>query len=148
MEYSSKLVSIDAILNWYMQMLKRKSYRNFRLNHSVIKNWLKSHSELVIIYSPWFYYSKSGRMFLFHIPFHGSRICIFCPTVTREQHPSLPRNSNGRLVFTGPTQEEVWISRCNSRIPPQLLKTTWFPIHRNMRPLPATESQEKSHVSS
>ena len=76
MEYSSKLVSIDAILNWYMQMLKRKSYRNFRLNHSVIKNWLKSHSELVIIYSPWFYYSKSGRMFLFHIPFHGSRICM------------------------------------------------------------------------
>ena len=73
---------------------------------------------------------------------------LFCPTVTREQHPSLPRNSNGRLVFTGPTQEEVWISRCNSRIPPQLLKTTWFPIHRNMRPLPATESQEKSHVSS
>ena len=73
---------------------------------------------------------------------------LFCPTVTREQHPSLPRNSNGRLVFTGPTQEEVWISRCNSRIPPQLLKTRWFPIHRNMRPLPATESQEKSHVSS
>ena len=73
---------------------------------------------------------------------------LFCPTVTREQHPSLPRNSNGRLVFTGPTQEEVWISRCNSRIPPQLLKTTWFPIHRNMKPLPATESQEKSHVSS
>ena len=73
---------------------------------------------------------------------------LFCPTVTREQHPSLPRNSNGRLVFIGPTQEEVWISRCNSRIPPQLLKTTWFPIHRNMRPLPATESQEKSHVSS
>lgn len=76
MEYSSKLVSIDEILNWYMQMLKRKSYRNFRSNHSVIKNWLKSHSELVIIYSPWFYYSKSGQMFLFHIPFHGSRICM------------------------------------------------------------------------
>ena len=76
MEYSSKLVSIDAILNWYTQMWKRKSYRNFRSNHSVTKNWLKSHSELVIIYSPWFYYSKPGWMFLFHIPFHVSRICM------------------------------------------------------------------------
>lgn len=71
MEYISKLVSIDAILNWYTQMLKRKSYRNFRSNHSVIKNWLKSHSELVIIYSPWFYYSKPGwcSFFTYHFMF-------------------------------------------------------------------------------
>ena len=33
-------------------------------------------------------------------------------------------------------------SRCNSR------KTTWFPLHRKMKPFPTTASQEKSHVLS
>ena len=31
----------------------------------------------------------------------------FCPAVTRAQPPALPRNSNGRLGFPGPTQEEA-----------------------------------------
>ena len=40
--------------------------------------------------------------------------------------PISPSQFEWRLVFTGPTQEEVWISRCNSRIPPQLLNfSTW-----------------------
>ena len=38
------------------------------------------------------------------------------------QSPALPRNSNGRLDFPGPTQEETCIPRCNSRILPQLEK--------------------------
>ena len=35
--------------------------------------------------------------------FHG----LFFPAVTREQSPTLPRNSNGRLDFPGPTEEEA-----------------------------------------
>src|SRR5574337_1201488 len=66
--------------------------------------------------------------------------------VTREQSPAFLRNSNGRLDFPGPTQEASRIPRRNSRIPPQLEKTTWFPRHRKMKPFPATASQEKSHV--
>ena len=42
------------------------------------------------------------------------------PAVTREQCPAFLRNSSGRLDFPGPTQEASWISRRNSRIPPQL----------------------------
>ena len=32
---------------------------------------------------------------------------IFCPAVTQAQSLALPRNSNGRLNFPGPTQEEA-----------------------------------------
>ena len=45
-----------------------------------------------------------------------------CPAGTRAQTPALPRNSNGWLDFPGPTQEEAWNPRRNSRIPPQLEK--------------------------
>ena len=34
-------------------------------------------------------------------------ILVTCPSVTREQSPALPDNSNGRLDFPGPTQEEA-----------------------------------------
>ena len=52
---------------------------------------------------------------------------LFCPAVTREQSPALPRNSNGRLEFPGPTQEEVCIPCRNSRIRPQLEKNHVIP---------------------
>ena len=39
---------------------------------------------------------------------------------TRGQSPALPLNSNGRLDFPGPTQEEARIPRCNARILLQL----------------------------
>ena len=50
-----------------------------------------------------------------------------CPEVTRAQPPALPRNSNGRLGFPGPTQEEARNPLRNSRIPPQLEKNHVFP---------------------
>ena len=50
-----------------------------------------------------------------------------CPAVTREQFPALPRNSNGRLDFPGPTQEASPIPRHNSRILPQLEKNHVVP---------------------
>src|SRR5574337_1273693 len=62
------------------------------------------------------------------------------PAVTREQSPAFLHNSNGRLDFPGPTQEASLIPRSNSR------KNTWFPRHLKMKPVPATASQEKSHV--
>ena len=47
--------------------------------------------------------------------------------MTRAQPPALPRNSNGRLGFPGPTQEEARNPFRNLRIPPQLEKTHVFP---------------------
>ena len=47
--------------------------------------------------------------------------------MTRAQPPALPRNSNGRLGFPGPTQEEARNPLRNSRIPPQLEKNHVFP---------------------
>ena len=64
------------------------------------------------------------------------------PYRDREQPPSLPHNLNGRLGFPRSKHEEVWISHRNSRIQPQVLKTMWFPLQRNMRPLPARVSRE------
>ena len=48
--------------------------------------------------------------------------------MTQVQSPALPRNSNGRLDFAGPTQEEACIPRCNSRIPWQLEKNNVVPL--------------------
>ena len=42
--------------------------------------------------------------------------------MTQEQSPALTCNSNGRLDFPGPTQEETCIPHRNSRILPQLEK--------------------------
>ena len=47
--------------------------------------------------------------------------------MTRAQPPALPRNSNGRLGFPGPTQEEARNPLCNSRILLQLEKNHVFP---------------------
>ena len=55
-------------------------------------------------------------------PGHKPRWALFCPAVTREQSPALTCNSNGRLDFPGPTQEETCIPHRNSRILPQLEK--------------------------
>ena len=60
-----------------------------------------------------------------------------CPEVTREQPPALSDKLNGRLDFLGQHKRKPEFpvvtreSRRNSR------KTTCFPRHRNMRPLPA-----------
>ena len=81
-------------------------------------------------------------------PGHTPRWGLFGPVVTRAEPPAFHRNSNWRLGFPGPTQEEAWNScrfresRCNSR------KTTWFQRLHRMRPLPATASPGKSHVPS
>ena len=81
-------------------------------------------------------------------PGHKPRWGLFFPAVTREQSPTLPRNSNGRLDFPGPTEEEAWISRCNSRIPPQLEKNHVIPSSSQDAAIAATASQKKSYVPS
>ena len=48
--------------------------------------------------------------------------------MTREQSPALTCNSNGRLDFPGPTQEETCIPRRNSRILLQLEKKHVGPL--------------------
>ena len=71
-----------------------------------------------------------------------------CPAVTREQSPALPHNSTGDWTSLGQHErlpESLVINRescCNSR------KTMRFPDHREMTPLPAAASQEKSPVPS
>ena len=40
------------------------------------------------------------------------------------------------------------MSAATGQSPHNSRKTTWFPHNRKMRPLPATASQEKSHVPS
>ena len=81
-------------------------------------------------------------------PGHKPRWGLFFPAVTREQSPTLPCNSNGRLDFPGPTEEEAWISRCNSRIPPQLEKNHIVPYSSQDAAIAATASQKKSYVPS
>ena len=81
-------------------------------------------------------------------PGHKPGWSLFCPEVTRAQPPALPRNSNGRLGFPGPTQEEARNPLRNSRIPPQLEKNHVFPTSSQDEALAAMASQEKNHVPS
>ena len=64
--------------------------------------------------------------------------------------------SNPQLSLT--TRMEDWTSLGQHKRKPEFpvvkqescgtsRKTTWFPVHHRMRPLPATVSQEKSHVA-
>ena len=60
-------------------------------------------------------------------PRHMPRWGLFGHAVTRAQPPAFPCSTNGRLGFLGPTQEEAWNPRRNSRIPPQLEKKHLVP---------------------
>ena len=63
------------------------------------------------------------------------------PDLSQESGPQVHHHtspSHSRTQLFRVTRE----SRRNSR------KSTWFPRHHKMRPLPATASQEKSHVPS
>ena len=80
----------------------------------------------------------------------GCRLWVrtLCPEVTREQPTALCDKLNGRLDFLGQHKrkpEFPVVTRESRRIS---RKTTCFPRHRNMRPLPATASPENSHVPS
>ena len=62
--------------------------------------------------------------------------------------PSSPSHLEWRFDFPGATREAPWVPRRNSRIPLQLEKTHEVPCHRQMMPLSAAASQEKSHTPS
>ena len=79
-------------------------------------------------------------------PGYKPRWGLVCPSVNGAQSPALPGNSNGRLDFLGQHKRKPEFPVVTRESRRTLRKTTWFPRHPKMRPLPSTACQEKPQV--